>query len=66
MSLRRCWLATGPLLMVIGLVYSVFLFPYVQTFHIKGDDFAVIFNSARQYHPNPASWVTQGYSLLFQ
>jgi hypothetical protein len=48
--------------MVVGFVYSVFLFPYVQTFHIKGDDFASILASARQYHPDPALWVTRGFS----
>jgi hypothetical protein len=43
----------------------VFLLPYVRTFHIKADDFALILNSARQYHSNPALWVTRGFSSYF-
>jgi hypothetical protein len=65
MTLRRWWLALGPLLMVIGFVYAVFLFPYVQTFHIRGDDFALILHSARQYHPNAFLWIARGYSSYF-
>jgi hypothetical protein len=55
----------GSLLLATGLLYSVFLLPYARTFHIKSDDFALVFNSAWQYHPNPASWVTRGYSSYF-
>jgi hypothetical protein len=62
MTSRRYWLAVSPLLLATGLLYSVFLLPYVQTFHIKGDDFASILNSAEQYHPDPALWFTRGFS----
>jgi len=65
MTSRKYWLVVGSLLLASGLLYSVFLLPNVRTFHIKGDDFALVFNSARQYHPNPASWVTRGYSSYF-
>jgi hypothetical protein len=53
------------MLLASGLLHSVFLSPYVRTFHIKGDDFALILNSARQYRPDPALWVTRGYSNYF-
>jgi len=58
-------LVVASLLLASGLLHSVFLLPYARTFHINRDDFALVFNSARQYHPNPASWVTSGYSSYF-
>ncbi|MGD0458060.1 MAG: hypothetical protein ABSC21_09975 [Terriglobia bacterium] len=65
MTGRKYWLVVASLLLGTGLLYSVFLLPYVRTFHIKDEDFPLIFNSARQYHPNPALWVTRGYSSYF-
>jgi|SRR5208337_4437342 len=62
MTPRRYWLAVSSLLLATGILYSVFLLPYVRTFHISGDDFAPILDSARQYHPHPALWVTRGLS----
>ena len=65
MTSRKYWLLVASLLLATGLLYSIFLLPYVRTYHIRGDDFALILNSARQYRPNPASWVTRGYSSYF-
>jgi hypothetical protein len=65
MSTRRYWLSASSLVFAAGLLYSVFLLPYVRTFHISGDDFALVLNSARQYHPNPLLWLTRGFSSYF-
>lgn len=65
MTSHRYWLAVSSLLLATGLLHSVFLLPYVRTYHIIGDDFALVLNSARQYHPHPASWVTRGFSNYF-
>jgi hypothetical protein len=62
MTSRRYWLAVSSLLLATGLLYSVFLLPYVRTFHINGDDFPPILASARQYDPHPALWVTRGFT----
>ena len=62
MTSRKYWLLVASMLLASGLLHSVFLLPYVRTFHIKGDDFPPILNSARQYHPHPALWVTRGFS----
>jgi len=65
MTSRRYWLAVSSLLLATGLLYSVFLLPFGRTFHIRGDDFPPILASARQYHPDPALWVTRGFSNYF-
>jgi hypothetical protein len=53
------------LLLGTCILYSVLLLPYVRTYHIKEDDFALILDSARQYHPHPALWITHGFSNYF-
>jgi len=65
MAPGRYWLSMLVLVLAIAVTYSVFLSPYVRTFHIKADDFALILNSARQYHRDPALWVTRGYTSYF-
>jgi hypothetical protein len=65
MTERKYWLVVASLLLATGLLYSVFLLPYVQTFHIKEDDFPPILDSAEQYHPKPFLWVTRGFSSYF-
>jgi hypothetical protein len=35
--------------------------PYLASYTVKGDDFALILHSARFFSPSPAEWVTRGY-----
>lgn len=65
MTRRKYWLVVASLLLASGLVHSAFLLRFVRTFCINRDDFPLVFNSAQQYHHNPAWWVTRGYSSYF-
>jgi hypothetical protein len=35
--------------------------PYLASYAVKGDDFALILHSARFFSPSPAEWLTRGY-----
>jgi len=65
MAPGRYWLSVLVLVLATAVAYSVFLSPYVRTFHIMADDFALVLNSARKYHLDPALWVTRGYTSYF-
>ena len=65
MAPGRYWLSVLVLVLATAVAYSVFLSPYVRTFHIMADDFALVLNSARKYHRDPALWVTRGYTSYF-
>jgi hypothetical protein len=36
--------------------------PFLSTYAVNGDDFGVLYHSARQFSPSPVEWVTNGYA----
>jgi len=52
---------------LLAIVWSIALGPFVRAFRLRGDDFALVWNSARPYlQPGGVlKWFTEGYSDYF-
>jgi hypothetical protein len=51
------------LLAGVGVALAVLVnLPFLSTYAVSGDDFAVLYHSASDFAPSPAEWVTSGYT----
>lgn len=58
--------AIAALVAALSLVALVILhLPFLTTYAVKGDDYALLLHSAVHYDPSPVAWLTEGYAGYF-